>query len=129
MFRQGAEFLTQMLGDRAHLAVTDAPPIDANYRSQLSHRAGAKHFVGSIELRERQIGDLVGHTVTASQFEHGGPRDALRAGHRARRTNHAVCDREQMRGVGLGHEAIYVEHDGIVRPCGVGFNLGEDRLQ
>ena len=128
--RQLAEQRGQPPRHRADAAVADRAAVDVRDRGELAHRAGAEHLVGAIDLGQREVASpRAGDVVRAAQFEDGGAGDAFGTGDGAAASRTTPrCDEEQVRGVGFGDEAARVEHQRVVGAGGVGFDLGQDRL-
>ena len=82
----------------------------------------------AVDLGQRQVADLVRDAVRGAELEHRCARDALGAGHGARRAHPPAIDDEHVRRVGLRDEAAHVEHQRIVGAGDVGLDLRQDRL-
>ena len=95
----------QALSHLAGVSSADRPAIDLRDRREFTHRAGAKKFVGAIDLGERKITHLVRDITVAAKAEHDLSRDALGTSDQATRRHGAILYNEEVSGVRLGDEA------------------------
>lgn len=65
-------------------------------------------------------------TECGCELHDGLPRDAGQAVVGVRRQQAAVLDHEDIRGIGLGHEPVQIQHDGVLCTRLVRLDLGQD---
>src|SRR5439155_16652515 len=54
-FRQFTETIAKAFSHRPELAIANGAAIEARYGGQFAHRPGAEHFIGPVQIRQRQI--------------------------------------------------------------------------
>jgi hypothetical protein len=90
----GSEQCTQALCHRPDLSMANGAIVHSNYSRQLTHRAGAEHLVGAVNVVEREIGFPGRNIFRRANFEDCRARNSFRAGNNARRSQLVTADRE-----------------------------------
>ena len=115
--------------DRLERSARALSIVDLNHAGKFAHCAGAKHFVSTINVDQRQIGFDAADFFGGGDLDHSCASNSFRTRNDFTRGQVAFTHDENVGRVGFGNEPADVEHQRVIRVCVVRLNFGQNRIE
>src|SRR6476620_10691203 len=117
------EFSLQCASNRAGLSVADGAEIDLAQANHFGGSAADENLIRNIELVARNSLFDYGVPEIACQREQTIASNALKNRRATGGVDHVVPNHKNIFAGTLGHIALRIKHDGLIKPGSVGFSL------